>query len=79
MVAEIRGDLPDQLQWTFQIITSEPASDEEISILTKLYQTTLEKYRAREDLWKTMGDSPEASARTLVLSTIFNSDESLTK
>jgi hypothetical protein len=50
-----------------------------VGALTGLYEKALAKYTADTQLAEALGSSPQAAARTLVASTVFNCDKALSK
>lgn len=90
MMKEAGGELRDQISFAFRAATARYPRQEELDLLTALYEEELQVYREDPDsavAFLQVGDSPfdreldspELAARAIVAGTILNLDETLTK
>jgi hypothetical protein len=90
VVREGGQGVDQRIRYAFQLVTSRPPEDREVSVLHKLEEHESETYRRRPDLAKkllSVGESPvpaginqaELAAWTTVASAMLNLDETVTK
>jgi len=90
MMTQISGGPDDKIAFAFRLATSRPPKENEIAVLRGIYQRQLSVYKKdpqAADKLLHVGESPindrldraDLAAWTMVASTIFNLDETLTK
>jgi hypothetical protein len=88
--AQGAGQIDSRIRYMFELVTSRPPEDRELSVLRKLEEHESETYKRHPDLAKKLlavGESPvpagtdqaELAAWTTVASALLNLDETITK
>lgn len=69
----------ERIRYGFRACTARFPTDDELSILTKTYDSLLRKYTTDPETAKRISDSPEGAAFVLIANVLLNLDETITK
>ena len=68
-----------ELAWAFTEVTGQPAPEETLTTLEKLFDQAVASYEKNVDLAKKLANSPAEAARTLAANAILDLDQALSK
>ena len=79
MQAAAGPNIRPELAWAFTEVTGQPAPEETLTTLEKLFDQAVASYEKNVDLSKKLANSPAEAARTLAANAILNLDQALSK